>query len=72
MSDAGRKDFSTKIKETITPDSSKSSKDKVKENVTDHADKAARGVQSDHDKSTSQSLMDKMGRMTDNHSHTKH
>ncbi|KAI9706142.1 MAG: hypothetical protein M1812_008251 [Candelaria pacifica] len=72
MTDTGRKDLSTKIKETVTPNSSKSTQDKLKENVTDHADKAARGAQPDSSKSTGQSLMDKMGRMTDSHSHTKH
>jgi hypothetical protein len=42
MSDAGRKDFSTKTKEHLTPDSSKSTQQKVKESVTDTSDKFAR------------------------------
>jgi hypothetical protein len=50
MSDAGRKDFSTKMKEGITPDSSKSTQTKMKETVTDGTDKFARGAQPDHDK----------------------
>ena len=44
MSDAGRKDFSDKIQEGITPDSSKSTQQKLKETVTDTTDKAARYV----------------------------
>ena len=42
MSDAGRKDFSTKAKEHITPDSTKSTQQKLKETVTGAGDKAAR------------------------------
>lgn len=42
MSDAGRKDFSDKIKEGMTPDSSKSTQQKMKETVTDTGDKVAR------------------------------
>jgi hypothetical protein len=42
MADAGRKDFSTKAKESMIPDSSKSTQDKVKETVTDTGDKIAR------------------------------
>ena len=59
MSDAGRKDFSTKAKEAITPDSSKSTLDKAKENITDTTDKAASEFQSDSSKSTSQEVFDK-------------
>ncbi|OCK81329.1 putative chaperone/heat shock protein Hsp12 [Lepidopterella palustris CBS 459.81] len=69
MSDAGRKDWSDKMKEGITPDSSKSSQQKVKEAVTDTGDKIARGVQPDHDKSTGQEISDKFGRSKDEHVH---
>jgi hypothetical protein len=44
MSDAGRKDFSTKAKEHMTPDSTKSTQEKIKEAGTDTSDKIARYV----------------------------
>jgi Heat shock protein 9/12 len=59
MSDQGRKDWSTKAKEEITPDSSKSTYDKTKENITDLTDKAAGETQSDSSKSAGQSIFDK-------------
>jgi len=69
MSDLGRKDFSTKAKEGITPDSSKSTAEKLKESVTDTGDKVARGVVPDSEKSGGQSLTDKAGRSKDNTVH---
>ncbi|PYH46830.1 heat shock 9/12 family protein [Aspergillus saccharolyticus JOP 1030-1] len=69
MSDTGRKDFSTKAKEEITPDSTKSTQDKVKETVTDTTDRLARGTQSDNSKSTTQEAFDKTQRSHDNHAH---
>lgn len=42
MSDAGRKDFSDKMKEGMVPDSTKSTQTKMKETVTDAGDKVAR------------------------------
>ncbi|OCL04310.1 putative chaperone/heat shock protein Hsp12 [Glonium stellatum] len=69
MSDAGRKDFSTKMKEEITPDSSKSTQQKVKETFTDTGDKLARGAQPDSEKSTGQEVSDKFGRSKDEHVH---
>ncbi|KAK8218005.1 putative chaperone/heat shock protein Hsp12 [Phyllosticta capitalensis] len=69
MSDAGRKDFSTKAKEEMTPDSTKSTQQKVKESVTDAGDKIARGFQTDDSKSTSQEASDKLGRSKDEHVH---
>ncbi|KZF21841.1 putative chaperone/heat shock protein Hsp12 [Xylona heveae TC161] len=69
MSDAGRKDFSDKVEEKITPDSSKSTQQKVKETVTDTGDKLARGTQSDESKSTTQEVSDKFGRSKDEHVH---
>ncbi|KAI9707166.1 MAG: hypothetical protein M1836_000126 [Candelina mexicana] len=44
MSDAGRKSFGTKAKEEITPDSSKSTQQKIKEGVTDTVDRGVRYV----------------------------
>ncbi|KAI9676935.1 MAG: hypothetical protein M1817_006774 [Caeruleum heppii] len=69
MSDAGRKDFSTKAKEELTPDSSKSTQQKIKEGITDTTDRAARGAQTDDSKSTGQSMFDKGQRSSDRHAH---
>ncbi|KAI9822148.1 MAG: hypothetical protein M1832_003151 [Thelocarpon impressellum] len=69
MSDLGRKDFSTKAKEEITPDSSKSTLQKTKESITDTADRAARGGQPDSSKSTGQSVFDKSQRTSDRQAH---
>ncbi|GAM36674.1 chaperone/heat shock protein [Talaromyces pinophilus] len=69
MSDAGRKDFTTKAKEEITPDSSKSTQQKVKESVTDTSDRVARGVLPDDNKSGTQEAFDKTQRSHDNTVH---
>ncbi|KAH8701718.1 putative chaperone/heat shock protein Hsp12 [Talaromyces proteolyticus] len=66
MSDDGRKDFSTKAKEEITPDSTKSTQQKVKETFTDTTDRVARGVQPDDNKSAGQAAFDKTQRAHDN------
>ena len=65
MSDAGRKDWSTKAKEEITPDSSKSTLDKTKESVTDGVDRIAGETQSDSSKGAGQSAFDKGKREKD-------
>ncbi|KAJ5884250.1 chaperone/heat shock protein Hsp12 [Penicillium tannophilum] len=65
MSDTGRKDFSTKAKEEMTPDSTKSTTDKVKETVTDTGDRATRGLQSDDSKGGTQEAFDKTQRAHD-------
>ncbi|KAF2261007.1 putative chaperone/heat shock protein Hsp12 [Lojkania enalia] len=69
MSDAGRKDFSDKMKEEITPDSSKSTQQKMKETVTDTGDKMARGIQPDDQKSAGQEFADKASRSHDREVH---
>ncbi|KAJ5637921.1 heat shock protein 9/12-domain-containing protein [Penicillium lividum] len=66
MSDTGRKDFSTKAKEEITPDSTKSTQDKLKETVTDAGDRVTRGLQSDDSKGGTQEAFDKTQRAHDN------
>ncbi|PSK53904.1 heat shock protein 9/12-like protein [Elsinoe australis] len=71
MSEAGRKDFSDKLQEKATPQSSKSTTDKVSEGVTDTADKAARAVQPDSQKSGTQETADKLGRSKDEHTDSK-
>lgn len=65
MSDSARKDFSTKAKEELTPDSSKSTLDKTRESVTDTVDRVAGESQSDSQKSTTQSAFDKGKREKD-------
>jgi len=69
MSDLGRKDFSSKASDKMTPDSSKSTMDKVGETFTDTTDKVSRGVVPDSEKSTGQSLSDKAGRSKDDAVH---
>ncbi|KAF2399797.1 putative chaperone/heat shock protein Hsp12 [Trichodelitschia bisporula] len=69
MSDLGRKDFGDKAKESLQPDSTKSTIDKMGETVTGAGDRVARGLQPDDSKSTSQSVSDKMGRSKDEHVH---
>jgi Heat shock protein 9/12 len=53
----------------MTPDSSKSTFEKAKEGVTDTGDKISRSVVPDNDKSTGQSLGDKVGRSKDDAVH---
>jgi len=65
MSDSARKDFGTKAKEGMTPDSSKSTVDKAKESITDTMDRVAGEAQPDSQKSTSQSAFDKGKREKD-------
>jgi hypothetical protein len=65
MADTGRKDFTTKAKEMITPNSSKSDYDKTKENVTDSVDKFKGDTQSDSSKGTTQAMFDKGKREKD-------
>ena len=69
MSDTGRKDFSTKAKEQVTPDSAKSTQQKAKETVTDTTDRVARGFQPDDSKSSAQSTLDKGQRVHDDSVH---
>ncbi|KAI9818018.1 MAG: DNA methyltransferase Dim-2 [Phylliscum demangeonii] len=69
MSDPLRKDFSTKAKEAFTPDSTKSTQEKVKEGVTDTTDRLARGLQPDGTKSTTQSAFDHAERSSDREVH---
>merc|ERR1712146_56263 len=65
MTEAGRKDLSDKVQEKATPESSKSTTDKLKEGVTDTTDKAQRDLSSDDNKSAGQSMADKAGREKD-------
>lgn len=67
MTDAGRKDIGDKMQNKMTPDSSKSTMDQVKDTVTGVGDKAQRDVIPDSQKSTSQSMQDKASREKDSH-----
>ncbi|KAF2702697.1 putative chaperone/heat shock protein Hsp12 [Pleomassaria siparia CBS 279.74] len=69
MSDIGRKDLHTKLGESIVPDSTKSTQQKVKETFTDTGDKVVRGVQPDSSKSHGQEFTDKAGRSKDREVH---
>ncbi|GAB7337787.1 hypothetical protein MBLNU457_g3056t1 [Dothideomycetes sp. NU457] len=68
MTDSGRKDMSSKMSETMTPDSQKSTMDQAKEGITDTADKASRSMQPDSEKSTTQQMSDKAGASKDSSS----
>jgi len=63
MSDPGRKDFLTRAKEEVTPDSSKSTTERVKETVTDTKDRIARGLKPDERKGPGQEVFDKTQRV---------
>lgn len=58
MSDAGRKNLSDKVSESVKPDSQKSYLEKGKEYVTDTADSAARKATPDSGKSFGQQVQD--------------
>ncbi|CAI8497460.1 unnamed protein product [Pichia kudriavzevii] len=58
MADQGRKNFSDKLADTVTPDSQKSTWDKASEGVSDTYDKAAGKVQPEEDKGVFQKISD--------------
>lgn len=58
MSDAGRKNFSDKVSETVKPDSQKSTLEKGKEVVTDKLDGLAANTVPDSEKSFGQTVAD--------------
>lgn len=55
----------TEAKEEITPDSTKSTQEKVKETFTDTTDRLSRGTQPDESKSTGQEAFDRTQRASD-------
>ncbi|RHZ56149.1 heat shock 9/12 family protein [Aspergillus thermomutatus] len=69
MSDTGRKDFSTKAQEKMTPDSQKSTMDRMKETVTDATDRMTGSAQSDNQKSYTQQAYDSLRGEKDNQAH---
>lgn len=58
MSDTGRKNFSDKVSETMTPKDQKSTWDKASEGVTDTFDKAASKMQPEEEKGVFQKISD--------------
>lgn len=50
MTDAGRKDFSDKLAETVKPDSNKGAFEKAGESITNTADSVAGSLQPNEDK----------------------
>lgn len=58
MSDLGRKSYTDKVTEKITPDSQKSTLDKAKEDITGTLDKGVAAVTPDSQKSFGQSVAD--------------
>jgi hypothetical protein len=62
-------DFIAEAKEEATPESMKSTQDKIKETVTDTADRVTRGGQTDSSKSGPQEAFDKTQRAHDNEAH---
>ncbi|KAK5699790.1 hypothetical protein LTR97_005921 [Elasticomyces elasticus] len=69
MSDLGRKDFSTKASEKMTPDSSKSTVDKVTESITNTGDSVSRNTVPGEQKSTSQKAADAVSNTKHNAQH---
>lgn len=59
----------TEAKEQMTPNSAKSTPDKVKETFTDTTDRFSRGAQPDKSKSGPQEAFDKTQRSHDNTAH---
>ncbi|QIW99952.1 hypothetical protein AMS68_005470 [Peltaster fructicola] len=65
MTDSGRKNLSDKIGDAVQPDSSKSTLDRMGDNLTGAGDKIARDAVPDSQKSTTQSVSDKFSREKD-------
>ncbi|KAI9788864.1 MAG: hypothetical protein M1816_006528 [Peltula sp. TS41687] len=58
MSDLGRKDVTDQVKDKVTPDSSKSTTEKLSDNVSGATDKVTGALQPESEKSTTQKLSD--------------
>ncbi|KAH3686302.1 hypothetical protein WICPIJ_002664 [Wickerhamomyces pijperi] len=72
MSDTGRKDFSTKAKEAITPESQKSYLDQAKESVTDTVDKVQGKLQPEENKGVGQGVSDAFSKGKDEANSANH
>jgi translation elongation factor EF-1beta len=60
MSDANRKNISQQLKEKITPESEKTTFQKVKEHVSDGIDRVKAAITPEQHKSTTQQIADKI------------
>ena len=67
MSDSNRKNISQQLKEKITPDSEKTTFQKVKEHVSDGIDKVKAVLTPESHKSTTQHISDKVRGEHDKH-----
>ncbi|KAL1924895.1 uncharacterized protein VTP21DRAFT_4549 [Calcarisporiella thermophila] len=56
--DTGRKDFTTRAKEAVKPDSQKSTTERASENISGGADRLASRIVPDSQKSTGQQVAD--------------
>lgn len=70
MSDSNRKDFTSQISEKVTPDSQKTTGEKIKEKVTGVTDRVKSAVTPDSQKSVPQQMADKARGNTDANDHT--
>lgn len=66
MSDSNRKDISSQISEKMTPDSQKTTGEKIKESVTGLTDRVKAAVTPDSQKSVTQQASDKVRGSSDN------
>ena len=71
MSDFGRKDLHTRMQEDATPQSQKSTGEKIKETVTNAGDRIAAAVTPNTMKSTTQQAADEQRSRRD-HAHRHH
>ena len=60
MSDINRKSFTQSAKESLTPESSKTTGEKIKERITDFGDKIMGIIQPETTKSVTQQVSDKV------------
>lgn len=71
MSDSNRKNVSTQVSEALTPDSHKTTGERIKESVTGAIDRVKSAVTPNSEKSVTQQAVDKVrGATDDTHSGT--
>ena len=69
MSDFGRKDLHKRAQEDATPNSQKTTGEKIKESVTNAADRVAAAVTPNAKKSVTQQVADEQRAHRDQHNH---
>ncbi len=72
MSDFGRKDLHKRMEEDATPNSQKTTGEKMKETVTNAADRVAAAVTPNSQKSVTQQAADEQRAHRDQHNHQHH